>query len=469
MKKILFTLILLLAFSGAEAKTNDTTFTFNNLYDYYYEIEGGGMYLSNYTTMFMANGKVAYCIEPGVDVTTSIYDSNTDFSKTNLNNEQINKLELLGYFGYDYPGHNTVKYYLATQELIWEYMGNVAAKFTTAKNGSGTEINLNNEKNEIQRLINEYNQIFNFENSIFSINVENILEDKNNILKNYEIVSSEIDAKIENEKLVFRSLEEGVKKITFKYKKYDSSTTLVYSKVDSQKLASLRLSNEKIVDIELDFKGGIVNIEKKGEKLIEENPYYYELVNLEGVKFGIYDLENNLINEVTTDKEGKATLSNLSFGKYYLLELENENGHNIDDKKYYFEISNEDLVEDINLINYLPKGNIEITKKNENGNLLDGATFGLYTENNNLIGKKVTKNGIIEFNFLPFGTYYIKELNAPSNYVLDSQKHYFEIKEGKENININLTNDLIEVPITSKNNLFLVLLEKLIALLKTIF
>jgi len=468
MKKILFTLIILCLFSGAEAKENDTTLTFNNLYDYYYEIEGGEIYLSNYTSMFLVNGKIAYCIEPGVGITTSTYDSYTDFSKTNLTNQQINQLELFGYFGYDYPGHNTTKYYLATQELIWEYMKNVNVRFTTAKNGAGNEINLNTEKNEILKLIDEYNKKINFEESVFSINLENILEDKNNVLKNYEIVSSELDAKIEDGKLIFKSSEEGTKKISLKYKKYDNKTTLVYSKGSSQKLASLSLSNDKVVNIELNFKTGTVNIKKEGEKLIQKNPYYYEMVSLENVKFGIYDLEDNLINEVTTDKEGKATINNLSFGKYYLKEIENKNGHVVDDKKFYLEINKDDLVEDINVINYLPKGSAQIVKKDESGNSLDGAIFGLYTENDKLIGQETTKKGIIRFNSLAFGKYYIKELEAPIGYVLDTQKYYFEIKSKDEKIDINIINDLIDVPITSKNNLFLVLLGKLFAIFKNI-
>lgn len=467
MKKILFTLVLLLCFSGVEAKTNDTTLSFNNLYDYYYEIEGGGMYLSNYTTMFLANKKIAYCIEPGVSVTTSTYDSNLDFSETNLTNEQTKMLELFGYFGYDYPGHNTTKYYLAAQELIWEYMKDVEVKFTTAKNGAGSEIDLEYEKKEILKLIEEYNKEILFEESIFSINVENILEDKNNILKNYEIIDSEITAKIENGKLVFNSSNPGIKTITLKYKKYDNNTTLVYSKGDSQKLASLRLSKEKFLNVELNFKAGTITIDKEGEELIEENPYYYEMKGLENVKFGIYDLEDNLIMEVITNKDGNANFNSLSFGKYYLKELENKHGHIIDDKKYYFEISKENLVEKIAISNYLPKGNVEVIKTDENGNLLNDAVFGLYTKKNNLIGQKITQNGIVEFNSLPFGEYYIKELSAPKGYILDNQKYFFEI--AAENKKINITNDLIDVPITSKNNLIFVLLGKLFALLKNIF
>lgn len=32
----------------------------------------------------------------------------------------LKKMELIAYYGYEYPGHNNLKkYYMATQELIW--------------------------------------------------------------------------------------------------------------------------------------------------------------------------------------------------------------------------------------------------------------------------------------------------------------------------------------------------------------
>ena len=463
MKKILFGIALVFSLiSSVQAKTNDTEIVLNNLYDYYYEIKGSNLYSSNFTSMFYANGKIAYCIEPGVGITTTTYDSST-----NLNKQTSEYLELLGYFGYDYPTHKTTKYYLATQELIWEYVKNVSVKFTTEKNGLGTEIDLSKEKNDILRLINNYKKNPSFSREPLSIKNTNELIDLNNVLKDYEIIGSDIDASISGNKLVFNSDNVGNKNITLKYKKYTNETTLVYSKGSSQKMATLRLSSDKIVNLSFDFISGNIKIIKVGEKL--SGGYKYEMVFLKDVIFGLYDLDGNKINEFSTDESGMANIDNLAFGRYYVKEISNKHGHLIDPKKYYFEINKDNLNEEISLKNYLPKGNVEIIKTGENDKKLDGAVFELYTENGELLATAKTTNGKILFNDLAFGKYYIKEKEAPNGYALDSTKHYFEVSSETELLSLRLTNDLIiEVPITGRNDYLYILLGLLLAIFKRI-
>lgn len=463
MKKILFGVMLVFSLiSSAQAKTDDTKIEFHNLYDYYYEIKGSNVYSSNYTSMFYANGKIAYCIEPGVGITTSIYDSS---STLNFSKEKSEYLELLGYFGYEYPSHKTTKYYLAAQELIWEYVKNVSVKFTTEKNGLGSEIDLSNEKRNILTLINNYKKNPLFSDDKHSIKNTNELTDSNNVLKDYEIIGSDINANISGNKLIFNSDSVGNKNITLKYKKYTNETTLVYSKGSSQKMATLRLKNDKIINLSFEFVSGNLKITKVGEKL--QKGYRYEMVFLKGVIFGLYDLNNNKINEFSTDEEGIINIENLPFGKYYVKEISNKHGHVIDQNKYYFEINKDNLNEDISLKNYLPKGNVQIIKTGENSEKLDGAVFELYTESNELIASSETVNGIIKFNDLAFGKYYLKEVSAPKGYALDSTKHYFEVNEDTKMLSIRLTNDLIvDVPITGKNDYLYILLGIIFALFK---
>lgn len=466
MKKIIFSLVLFFGFLvGANAKTNDTTIEFNNLTNYYYEIKGSNMYLSNYTTMFYANGKIAYCIEPGVNITTHTYDSSSDIAS--LSKEKKEYLEMLGYFGYEYPGHNTVKYYLATQELIWEYMGGVSARFTSAKNGAGTEFDLSNEKNSILNLIKNYKKNPSFSESVFSIGIENKITDINNVLKDYEVIS-DFNVKKEGNSLVFKYDKEEDKKIILKYKKYDTNTTLIYSKGSSQKLASLRLSLEKVVKVPIKFVGGNVLIKKTGESLKRGDNYSYEMVARPDIKFGLYDLNGTLINEFVTDTEGLINISGLSFGKYYIKELDSLN-YKIDENKYYFEISKDNLNSEITINNYLPKGNVKIIKSDANGKKLSDAIFELYTIDGKLISTFKTKDGVISLDNLAFGKYYLVEVKAPDGYKLDSEKHYFEVSSESELLEINLINDLIiDVPMTGKNDYLLMFLGMLFAFIKRI-
>ena len=110
---------------------------------------------------------------------------------------------------------------------------------------------------------------------------------------------------------------------------------------------------------------------------------------LEGVVFEVQDDKGKVVTEVTTDKEGKATISDLSVGKYKLVEkkayqvtkinrtsiIRNQKGMT---KVLSLKVENE----------LLDKGSVEITKVDkESGALLEGVTFEVQDEK----GKVVTK------------------------------------------------------------------------------
>jgi hypothetical protein len=358
MKKLLCLVMLSFVFlMKGEALENDTKITFDNMKSYYYEIKGNNMYLSNYTTRFIANGKTAYCIEPGVDIETSTYDS-VGWSNTNFSKKDSEYLELLGYFGYDYPTHKTDRYYLATQELIWEYVGKVEARFTTAKNGAGTEINLTNEKKDILKLISEYQKDPNFEKTKFSIKNENEITDLNEVLSNYEITNTDgLDIKNEGNTLKFKNDEASTKEITLKYKKYTNETTLVYVKGSNQKLATLRLSSDKIVKLNFEFVSGKLTVYKKDK---QENL-------LSNAVIGVYDEDNNLIFKGITE-QGIFELSDLPYGKYYVKELDAPNGYELNDQKQDFEITEDNLDVSLEIENDLIKNDliVEVPKTGKN-------------------------------------------------------------------------------------------------------
>ena len=71
---------------------------------------------------------------------------------------------------------------------------------------------------------------------------------------------------------------------------------------------------------------------------------------LEGVIFSIYNLNDELINEVKTDSNGIVEIP-LWYGSYYLLEKETLDGYVLDNEKYYFDITNDLEVIEIVLTN----------------------------------------------------------------------------------------------------------------------
>ncbi len=88
-------------------------------------------------------------------------------------------------------------------------------------------------------------------------------------------------------------------------------------------------------------------------------------------------------------------------------------------------------------VDWLANGNLIITKTNENGELLDGATFSV--TGNNYYKEVVVSGGTITIDNLPVGTYYVKEISAPYGYVIDEGTYSTEIKGGQTS-NVTVSN-----------------------------
>lgn len=156
-KLLIFTLLFLLSpFLKVHSASMDSYIDWNlDRGVFAHQYRDGQDHITN-LAMITANGKVAYCIEPGVVADKgSMYNSTYDINETNLKGVDVKKLSLIGYYGYGYKGHDSKEYYMAAQELIWRLMGVDDVWWTDQKEG-GNIINVDSYKNEILRLVNAY-------------------------------------------------------------------------------------------------------------------------------------------------------------------------------------------------------------------------------------------------------------------------------------------------------------------------
>ncbi|MGG3726857.1 VaFE repeat-containing surface-anchored protein [Bacillus wiedmannii] len=83
-------------------------------------------------------------------------------------------------------------------------------------------------------------------------------------------------------------------------------------------------------------------------------------------------------------------------------------------------------------VNWETAGSLKIKKVGENGEVLAGAVFEVFNANNESIGKITTgADGTAELNNLPIGTYTVKEIKAPTGYVLGDKPQTIEVKTGE--------------------------------------
>lgn len=119
------------------------------------------------------------------------------------------------------------------------------------------------------------------------------------------------------------------------------------------------------LEIENEKKKGYIKITKTSE---DKNEVLQTEAGspIPGVKFNIYDLEGNFIEELVTDDEGKAESKGLPLGEYIVKETDAGEWYKIDEEEHKIKISEDEETVELNVTNKSkqPRVNINKTCKN---------------------------------------------------------------------------------------------------------
>lgn len=178
---------------------------------------------------------------------------------------------------------------------------------------------------------------------------------------------------------------------------------------------------------------------------------------LKGVEYILKSEDGANKWELVTDKNGEINISNkFEEGIYYLTETKALNGYVKDTKEYKVEIKWGKLTT-LNLTNEKIKGKIQIVKTSADNNQVTGvlantrlsnAVFEIRNTKGKLV-EKITTNyeGVATSKQLEYGTYIVKEVKAPTNYILDTNEYTVVIKDGQTKV-LNITNKSVNVGVT---------------------
>lgn len=411
---------------------------------YFYTRRGGGQsYMSAQWKLYDIDGKVAYCIEPGVNITIHDYDGAIGYINSPYSDEINQKIGLIGYYGYNYPGHQTLRYRAAAQSLIWETTGGQIVEFWTEKYGNGSFINLNKERNDIMSLVNSHYTMPSFNNETKDAIIGQTVSftDNTGVLSGYEIYRSDnATSSINGNTLNITPNAVGEITVSLIKKTYTSDPTMIFVGKDSksQKMGMFGVHDPVVAKVKLNVKGGRVEIIKTDSDTGTTTPSGQ--ASLVGAKFGVYDVNDNLITTLTTDNNSYAISDYLpSLNVFYIKELEAPKGYVLNTEKYYFKLDKDNLLASINISNKVIERKYEITKvvasnKTQIMTPEVNVEFGIYEYNNNLIKTlKTDSDGKIYFT-LPFGDYILRQLSTPSGFEkIDDYK--FSITESGPTIN----------------------------------
>ena len=210
------------------------------------------------------------------------------------------------------------------------------------------------------------------------------------------------------------------------------------------------------------------------DKILEQNKQFGIGANgeMSAVTFGLFAAEDltaadgsvipadGLLEILSVDENGHADCkTDLPLGSFYLKELSTDEHYILSDEKYtiVFEYAGQEtaLVE-IKANDGKPIGNdliygeIHGLKKNEDGNALGGAVIGLFkpdteefTTDTAILTATSAEDGSFSFANVPYGNWIVREIEAPTGFVLSEGAFAVTVNEDGAVIEIEIKNTLI--------------------------
>lgn len=457
------------------------------------EKKGVRKYQQMSITVRNSDKQFVYCVEPGTSINKNNIYMGSDVNQAyiaNMSEDEWNLINLIAYYGYGYKDsnidHSELKWYSITQFMIWQVVPNGYDIYFTDKLDGKKIIKYTKEIEEINNLIKNHNQKpdFNINNLKININDKLELKDNNLVLDNWKIVNNDnLDIKVDNNSLIISPKDVGKYKIKL-YKEDNNNVNppIIYYSNNSQNVMRVGKFNKLNFDIDI-----VVN----GVKLVIKKIDYdsKNIINKDGIKFKIKNLDTNqylIYNNsdiFMTNKDGIVVVPvSLNYGNYEVEEVDevldgylwnkNKIKFKIDENSQYIKDDTYGLIYELNFENKRVKGKVIINKLGEDYLIkdnkikyyfkeLDNVKFGLfasddiYDENNKLIYEKdklikediTNKDGVVIYDNLYLGKYYVKEISSLNNYIIDNNKYYFELKYKDQ------YTDIIEYKLDIKNYL----------------
>lgn len=351
--------------------------------------------------------------------------------------------------------------------------GTVIANATTDKNGNATFSKLYQGNYILKEISTDDNYILNIEsfdvsvnyNKITNIEIEN--EHKKGNLKIFKVDKDNNKITIGNVEFDLYSKE--LEKVVSTHHTDINGEILIenlrigdYSLVEKSTNKWYNLAEDTEVKVEWNSTTNTIieNELKKGQVKITKVDLDNNEIKLEGVKFGVYDENNKLLETVITNENGEALTSKYpvrDYEKLIIKEIKTLDNYVLNNTPQTVKLE-ENKVTDITFENEKIKGYIEISKTSKDNNKytnissgepLENVTFEIYDIENNLVQTlKTNKEGKAITDLLLKGTYTIKEVDTGSKYyLLDDNNYTAEIKNHMEQVQVNIENESVNISV----------------------
>lgn len=417
----------------------------------------------DYISYLTVGDKTVFCIEP-MQLFTEGLDYHEDTAKWDELSEQTRQVIWeISYYGYSYPGHQTEKYYTATQCMIWQA---VTGTWYQPYEMDGTTIyDISGEMAEINRLRSQPQGRPSFNNQTVKMGLNSpvTLTDTKGTLGNYSITNANgINASVNGNNLTVAITSENYdKSITFSRNFSARDVNVIYGSSGYQRVIWLASRRDPSPDFKLNFELRYADIEVEKQDVETGNKTQCD-ATFNGATFAIKDTSGNVLETITTNGS-KAKSKKYPVGTtLHVCEVTSPEGYlkNESCNSVTLKDSGDSTPSTFGttIKDQVIKGRIEIAKS------IDKDKYGLFQSNIQKPGKgfkfdiilkstgkvvstlETDEDGRAISDYLPYGTYVVKE-QASTGY--DTLKP-FEVKIDKDQKTYfyNIYNDTIKAELT---------------------
>ena len=417
----------------------------------------------DYISYLTVGDKTVFCIEP-MQLFTEGLDYHEDTAKWDELSEQTRQaIWEISYYGYSYPGHQTEKYYTATQCMIWQA---VTGTWYQPYEMDGTTIyDISGEMAEINRLRSQPQGRPSFNNQTVKMGLNSpvTLTDTKGTLGNYSITNANgINASVDGNNLTVSITSENYdKSITFSRNFSARDVNVIYGSAGYQRVIWLASRRDPSPDFKLNFELRYADIEVEKQDSETENKTQGD-ATFNGATFAIKDTSGNVLETITTNG-AKAKSKKYPVGTtLHVCEVTSPEGYLKNDScnSVTLKDSGDSTPSTFGttIKDQVIKGRIEIAKS------IDKDKYGLFQSNVQKPGKgfkfdiilkstgkvvstlETDEDGRAISDYLPYGTYIVKEQSTTG---YDTLKP-FEVKINQNNKTYfyNIYNDTIKAELT---------------------
>ncbi len=461
-KKILRIVVLVFVFVPSVVFAQTTTDSFKSTFITKYSfIDSNGRYGNFQHFKRRSDSQIAFCIEPGLSLSTGSYNGYYDLgledlaSKVNITKEELNLAALYAYFGYGHDNRKGDDWIVATQALIWKMMGR-DFQFTSQykpdpddkfKYVIPTPIEIQSHIDEIEKDVNAYLAYPDFKTNHAKIGWKGSYNFGN--LKGFQVTDClNCSYKISGSDLLVspNSREEGTVYLKKEASDYETSF-VVYESSRGQNVLVPGKLEPLSASVSFEVVTGKFRLKKYDADTKACKPR--EGGSLKGSVYKLYKEDGTFVKDLIIDDDCNAEVDNLEMGSYYIKEYEAGAHYKLDENIYSFSLSTNVLEKELIVYDEIYVGQVHLhkydskTKSCKAGSSyasLEGAIYGLYNKKGELLQELVIdqKCSASSLRNLMIDTYYIQEIKAPKGYKLDSKKYSFEVTEENADIGVFL-------------------------------